>query len=236
MQTLADFAKRLAALEAIVNNLEQVGIVTAVHAEENLLDIEVRGVVLAKVPYMQMRAGTDGKTYWVPEVGESGIVFCPGGNVGNAIFLAGLNTEANPAPDSDPKVMHRIFEPNIFEKYDGNKNEHLLSIEGDPTRTTNPDKIEDKLGTSVNKIDNTETEIKRTAGIVHVIVGTTRLEISSTAIKGFIAGIGKIAVTAGSVNVNGATFLGATTNLSAVVGGVSSAGVWPVTYVAVPIV
>ena len=208
MKILAEFAKRIAALEARMNNVLQEAIVTAVRADENLLDVEIRGVILEKVPYLTWRAGTDGKTYWVPEVGESGMLLCPDGYAGNAIFLPALNTTRNPAPDTDPKVMYRIWEPGRFEKYDGNTDEHLLSIGGDPTRTTNPDKIEDVIGDSVRKAE--DNRIKDAVGdnssrtiqaseIVDNVSGTTlTLTVTDATLAKNLA---KVKVSASGVNV-----------------------------------
>ena len=83
------------------------------------------------------------------------------------------------------------------------------------------------LTRSENKITTSVTEIKRKTGMVRVIVGTTHLDVSLTSIKGYIAGVGKISVTAGVVNVNGATFLGGATNMFTISG--------PVSYAPVPI-
>ena len=109
MNPLADFAQRIANLESKVSNMLQTGIVKAIRESDNLVDVEVRGVMLEKVPYLTWRAGSDGKSYWTPEVDESGMLLCPDGQAGNAVFLPALNTTANPAPESDVDIFKVRF-------------------------------------------------------------------------------------------------------------------------------
>lgn len=159
MNTLADHAKRIAALEAKVNNVLQEGKVIAVRADDNLLDVEVRGVPLEKVPYLTWRAGPDGKSYWVPEVGESGLLLCPDGQAGNAVFLPALNTSRNEAPESDPNIIKFDF---------GNDRE--ITIDGSKTEIKHTD------GTIIVKVGTTELEVSPTqikgkiAGIGKILV------------------------------------------------------------------
>lgn len=163
MDVLANHAKRIAALEAAQGQIVQEAIVNKIHAEDNLVDVEVRGETLEKVPYQTLRAGPVGKTYWAPEEGESGLLFCPGGDVGNAVFQPAINTEDNPPPDD----------------------------------------AEGKLVVDVGE-----------DGTIVLKIGMTRLELSSTAITGYIAGVGKLQLTAAGANVGGATFLNGSTNLA----------------------
>ena len=198
MNLLANHAQRIAALEANQANSIQQGIVVAVREADNLLDIEVKGITLEKVPYHTLRAGSDGKSYWAPEVGESGTLLCSGGQAGNAVFIPGLNTVANPAPESDVDIFKLDF---------GSGNE--IKVDGSET--------EIKRDNNTIKIDGSEIEIKRSSGSVKITVGagliTAELEVSSTQIKGSIAGVGKILVNAALVNINGATFALGATNL-----------------------
>ena len=78
------------------------------------------------------------------------------------------------------------------------------------------------------KVDGTGTRIERAAGTIEVKVGTTRLVINPVAITGYVAGIGRIQLTAAAANIGGATFVNGVTNLLTAVG--------PVTYVVIPIV
>ena len=167
MNPIAALTKRVAANEAAIANLQQDGIVTAVHESENLVDVEVRGIPLEKVPYLTWRAGGDGKSYWVPEVGESGIVFCAGGQAGNARFLPGLNTTRNPAPESDPDVV-------ILDFGDGRK----ITIDNTESKLErNIGKIILEVGTT--ELEVTATQIKGTiAGLGKILVNATLVNVN----------------------------------------------------------
>ena len=149
MNLLAQLIQRIAALEARLENILQYAKVTAVDEANNLLDVSVRGVPLTAVPYLTMRAGEKGQTYWVPEVGELGMLLSPSGHVGNAVFLPGQNYKDRIAPESDPNKVIRQFDKDVKEEWDGNDNAHMLSIGGNATRKTEKaGKIEDKTGTA----------------------------------------------------------------------------------------
>jgi hypothetical protein len=82
-------------------------------------------------------------------------------------------------------------------------------------------------GASSIKMDDSKTAIERATGSIEVKVGLSRLVIGAAGITGYVAGIGRIQMTAVSVNVGGATFVNGVTNLITAVG--------PVTYPPVPI-
>ena len=165
---LAHLTQRIANLESRIQNVLQLAKVTVVHADTNLLDLEVREVMLENVPYLTMRAGAIGQTYWVPEVDELGVLLSPGGDVGNAIFLPALNYSTAPAPEMDVNIVSRIFADTVKEDWNGNDERYLLSIGGDATRQTDKDPA---------KIEDTAIESKLTLDSA----GTARLEASPTA-------------------------------------------------------
>ena len=141
MSVIPEILERLQRLEDRVEMLIMPATVLAVHADTNLLDVSIyEDLELHNVPYLTQRAGTNGQTYWVPEVGEAGMLLCPSGDVANARFMAAFNTTTVPAPETDPAVMLRIFKTDRQEKYDGNDDEHVLTID-QSTRTTKPMKL-----------------------------------------------------------------------------------------------
>ena len=201
MNILADLSRRIAQLEAKVSNILQEAKVIKIHEDDNLLDIEVRGVKLERVPYLTWRAGANGKTYWVPEVGESGVLLCPDGQVGNAIFLPALNTKKNPAPDTDPNIFHRIFEPGVFESYDRNEDEYELNILNDPIYIMNLDKIEHKLENSTRKIESDKIEDKVSNGISTLESDKYEVQITSGGINLKVGTNAKIEIRDGSIKL-----------------------------------
>lgn len=198
------------------------------------VDVEFENAPLKRIPFLTMRHGED-KTFWLPSVGEIGLIFSPSGDLANAFFVPGAVYKDFPAHIPEGLSFYlskRVFRDGQVEEINTEDDEDAHSYKyttGNSERFVNRKKIEDKKGTSLNKIDDDETllertegsikidgseiEIARTAGKVEIKVGTTRLEISSTSIKGFIAGIGKLSVTATTVNVGGATFTAGATNM-----------------------
>ena len=206
MNPIADHAQRIANLESKVNNILQEGIVKKIRADENLLDIEVKGIMLEKVPYLTMRAGSEGQSYWMPEMDESGLLLCPDGQAGNAIFLPALNTESNMPPvdegdrQSDPERWKLVWKAGREIEYKGDDDELII-----------------KIDSSEIKIETDKLTLKQ---------GTTELEVSGTQIKGFVNGIGVMLLTAALSNIAGATFANGVTNLAPTV---------PISYPPVPI-
>lgn len=232
---------RLASLEKRLDNLSRIAQVAVVHEDRGLVDVTFEEHTLKEIPFMTMRAGED-MTYWLPSVGELGELRAPSGDLGNAFWIPGIYYNDFPNPEQNTAIAKRIFRDGMEEEIDTDAHSRKYST-GDSENFIDRTKIEDTHGSSSNKIDGSETllkrtegtikidsseiEIKRLTGTVKIIVGTTRLEVSLASIKGYIAGIGKIDINAGLVNVNGATFASGATNL------VNPAG--PVTYVPVPI-
>lgn len=230
METLANITARLAKCEAQIANLQQYAKVIAVDAENNLVDVEVRGVELKGIPIQTQRAGTDGKTFWMPEVDEVGLLLSPGGDVGNAVFFPAINYDDNPAPRDNANIMLRQFDGEAWEEYNRDDDTHLLRISGDTEIKTErtPGKIEAKTSnTKLTLLQSNEatlqlsptTKAKITpTSIVIELSPTVKIEMTPTSIR-LTHGINFVNVTNALVNVNGATFtrLGVTNMFSSVV-------------------
>ena len=100
-------------------------------------------------------------TYWVPEVGELGMLLSPAGHVGNCFFLPALNYRERVAPESDLNKVLRVFDSDVKEEWDGNDDVYTLSVGGDATRKTekSPAKIEDKTGSSKLTLETTGAKL-----------------------------------------------------------------------------
>ena len=199
MNPIADHAQRIANLEAKVNNILQEGIVTKVREDVNLVDIEVRGVQLVKVPYLTWRTG-DGKSYWLPDAGESGMLLCPDGQAGNAVFLPAPTTGANPAPLSDTSKFRMDFGNKLVIDVDNGLDSivsgdaygqfHVARVRNrdakyelknksnpntpDVTRTTDHDKIKDEVGIANIEITS--------AGVSIELSPTVKIDLALTGI------------------------------------------------------
>ena len=197
MNPLADFAQRIANLESKVSNMLQTGIVKAIRESDNLVDVEVRGVMLEKVPYLTWRAGSDGKSYWTPEVNESGMLLCPDGQAGNAVFLPALNTSVNPAAKDDVSKIQFDFGNGVVIEIDNGidllgdmintvrnrDGKYELKNTSNVKRTTEHDKIEDEVDGNTIKIDESETEIKRNNNTIKIDGSEIEIKRSSGSVK-----------------------------------------------------
>ena len=185
MSFLADLTARVADLEARLQNILQIAKVKVVHDTENLLDVEVRGVMLEKVPWLTQRAGSNGQVYWVPEFNEVGLLLSPSGDVGNSVFLPALFYDTIPAPEMDQNIMWRLFTDDAYERWNFNDDEYLLRIGGNATRQTNKDpaKIEDAAHDSKLTLEEGTAKLEASSA-THVEVdesGTAELAASGTA-------------------------------------------------------
>ena len=190
---ITNILERLAAVEAQQANLLLMATVVKLHEDDDLLDIKVGDVVLEEIPYFTQRAGV-GKTYWMPSEGESGMLLVPSGDLGNSVFMPGHNTKTNPPLEKDKNIVVRQWKPGYEERFDGNDNEHLLSIGGNVERKTESAKIEDKVGGSTRTTETAKIEDK---------TGTATLKITPAG----------IVISGPIANINGATFTNGTTNL-----------------------
>ena len=202
---IEQLASRVSELENRLMNLCRIGQVEAVDPMTAKVDVTFEeGLTVQGVPFLTMRAGED-QTYWLPSVGELGVLLAPSGDIANSLFLPAIFYTDFPASDAmSGTVAKRIFrgdDPHVEEEVDTDANSCKLSS-GDSERFIDSGKIEDK-------------------------VMMTRLVIEATGITLYVAGIGRIQVTAASVNVGGATFANGVTNMITPTG--------PVTYPPVPI-
>ena len=252
-----ELVARIGDLEKRLANVCRIGQVEAVDEITGRLDVGFEeGLTVQNIPFLTTRAGED-KTYWLPSVGELGMLFSPSGDLANAWFVPGIFYTGFPIPDTmNAAVAKRIYRDGTEEEVDTDAHSWKLSS-GDSERFVDQTKVEDKHDSSINKIDASETKLERSegsikidgsetaierpagaikidgsktnveraAGTIEVKVGLTRLVIGPAAITGYVAGIGRIQLTAALVNVGGATFVNGATNLITAVG--------PVTYVPV---
>ena len=200
MKVLAELTQRVAAIETAQDNMMQVGQVIGVSEDGAKVDIDVKGIKLLGIPYYTQRAGTNGKTYWVPEIGEFGMLHSPGGDVGNAIFLTGINFQDSLPPETDTNVTVRQFKDGIEERYDGNDDTIVLSVGEEVERKASKEgEIKDSAGKAQITIDKTPSAKLETAV-------NTFIELLSTKVKAQVSPTVYIELAAALANVAGCHF------------------------------
>ena len=204
MESYAKLTARVAKLESNQQNMMLYAKVKRVDEANNLLDVEVKGLELKGVPYFTRRAGGDGKTYWVPEVDEVGMLFSPGGDVGNAVFMPSLNYDDRESPENDKNIMLRIFGTDVEEKWDGNDNMYVLSVgSGTERKTEKAGKIEDKTGTAKLTLERAGSAKLEASPTVKVSLTTTSAKIEASPLVKIELGPTGVIITSPIVNVIG---------------------------------
>ena len=199
-------ASRISELENRLMNLCRIGQVAVVDPMTAKVDVTFEeGLTVQGIPFLTMRAGED-QTYWLPSVGELGVMFCPSGDIANALFLPAIFYTDFPASDAmSGTVAKRIFrgdDPHVEEEVDTDANSWKLSS-GDSDRFIDSDKVEDKhTADNVNKIDASETKLSRGAGSIKIDGSETAIERAAGVIKA-MAGMNTIELSAILANILG---------------------------------
>lgn len=106
----ADLTRRL-------ENLIRFGTVAEVDPAKPRCRVKTGRITTAWLPFIAPRAGEDSE--WdPPSVGEQCIVFSPSGDTATGAVLAGLYSNANPAPDNDPNRHRRTYRDGAVIEYD----------------------------------------------------------------------------------------------------------------------
>ena len=124
---IASLTMRVAELERRVANICRLAQVSAVDTETATLTVDFEGLKIAGVPYLTQRAGED-QVYWLPSVGELGVLFAPGGDVANALFIPGIFYKNFVATGSSKTKIKRTFRDGTEEEVDVDANSYKLSI------------------------------------------------------------------------------------------------------------
>ena len=190
MKNLSKLTARVADLERRLETMQQLAKVSSIDEANHRVNVKIRNLELKGLPFLTWRAGSEAKTYWVPEVGELGLLMCPAGDVGNAFFMPALFYADSEAPESNKNIMLRIFSDGVEEKWDGDDDTYTLSIGTGTERKVEKTsgKIEDKTGTAKLTLER---------------AGTAKFE-ASPAVKIELTATG-VVITAPEVNIVAAT-------------------------------
>ena len=203
MDIVANLTMRVAELERRLANVCRLAKVAARDAETATVTILFEGLTMEGVPFVSPRAGED-QVYWLPSVGELGVLFSPAGDIANAVFMPSLFFKDFPALEKSTTKAKRIFRDGTTEEVDTNANSYKLQVVDS--------------NTAFNITADGKTEIKRAAGETVLSVGTTEAEIEATQIT-LTVGTLKEILTAICASIVGANFFpSGLTNLQSPVG------------------
>ena len=183
-------------------NLIRTGTVTAIYADAGLVDVAIEKITQKEMPFLTTRAGSD-NTYWMPSVGEQGVVLSPSGNLANAMFLPALNSVEKPVVEADANLTVRVWEDGAKETYDKANHVYQFQVDPEKRREIDLDAILDTFDTSHIKQDADETEIKRAEGTIKIDGSETKIERATGALKA-ILGTNQVELTMILLNLLGA--------------------------------
>lgn len=111
------------------DTLIRVGIVSSVDLADGTCTVTLDdgdGAESQPIRWLHPRMGAT-KVWLPPYIGEQGLVLCPGGELGAAVFLGGLHSGAFPAPSDEPTPLVR-FSDGATMAYDPLSHELLLQL------------------------------------------------------------------------------------------------------------
>ncbi|MCP5136036.1 MAG: phage baseplate assembly protein V [Gammaproteobacteria bacterium] len=108
---------RLEELERRLANVLRVGTVTEVDAPAARCRVAIAGEPTAPRPWLTHRAG-DAVTWWAPSVGEQVLVLAPQGDLGQAVVLPALYSDATAAPSEQTGEHRTVYPDGAVIRYD----------------------------------------------------------------------------------------------------------------------
>jgi len=87
---------------------------------------EADGAYTQPIRWLHPRMGQT-RAWCPPSVGEQGLVLCPGGEIGAAVFVGGLHSNALPAPTDEATPLIRFSDGAVL-SYDPEAHELLLQL------------------------------------------------------------------------------------------------------------
>lgn len=120
---LADLARR-------IDNLIRIGTVRAVDHQRARVRVRTGKILTNWLPWMELAAGANVRTWRPPTRGEQVLVFCPGGEPATGVVLAGLPCDRYPAPSSDENLHLTAYGDGSLWQYNHLESKHdVVNVE-----------------------------------------------------------------------------------------------------------
>lgn len=107
-----------------LNNLIRTGII--IEVKQGKVKVQSGSLVTRLVPYLTARAG-DCTTWWQPSINEQVLLFCPSGEINNAIVLPAIYNSSNQPPEDFSNEHKIIYKDGTTVSY--NYENKILNIE-----------------------------------------------------------------------------------------------------------
>ena len=200
MDPIAEIEQELKIIKQRLTEMQRFAKVIAIDPETARLTVVSEGLKQRNVPFFTMRAGED-QTYWMPSIGELGLLMAPCGLSANAIFMPAIFYTDYPPGDISLTTAKRIFRDGTVEEVDTENSHYKLTIgpDGVTERLADTEQIQDKHGENLIKIDadeilidhasgdikidDTEISVERSTGTIKIKVGNNLIEINAFALN-----------------------------------------------------
>lgn len=185
---------QIAELARLIENLIRLGTVAAVQIQPPRVRVKTGSISTAWIPWLALRAGTS-KDWDPPTVGEQVVLFSPSGQLGQAVAVVGLYSDANPANGDRSGLHRRTYPDGAVIEYDFV--DHVLSAtlpEGGVTNLVSTGGIYIK-GPINHEGDYTQTGNQQVTGKVtvseDVVAGANRISLVKHPHGGVMSGPGR---------------------------------------------
>jgi len=106
-----------ATLSRLLENMIRFGTIAKVQHSPPRVSVSTGGLVTAMIPWLALRAGAD-QTWDPPTTGEQVLLIAPSGQLGNAVALTGLYSDATPANGDRAGLHRRTYRDGAVIEYD----------------------------------------------------------------------------------------------------------------------
>lgn len=104
-------------LARLMQNMIRIGTVAEIDHAAARVRVTTGELLTAWLPWLESRAGQT-KTWNPPTVGEQVLLLAPGGELAGAVVLGAINSNAHPAPSSDPNLTRWDLPDGAVIEYD----------------------------------------------------------------------------------------------------------------------
>lgn len=117
----------LSEIYRMVANLLRVGVVSELDEDDGRVRVQTSGLTTDWLPWGERRAGQI-RTWNMPTIGEQVLLASPFGDLGQAIIICSLHSEAHPAPASSKDKDTTSYPDGALQEYDSAASEYVLDV------------------------------------------------------------------------------------------------------------
>lgn len=117
----------LSELESIVSRLIRRGVIAQLDDQTGLVTVTIGDDTSGGLQWLTTRAGPDAE-WWAPEEGEQCLVFCPFGDLAQAVVMPALYQDLFPEPAKSRDQHVRTYKDGALFKYDRAAHTYLVDV------------------------------------------------------------------------------------------------------------